>query len=155
MKEIASTHWLELNSPGVVCDVVADEVVFVNLESGAYYSTEGTGAEIWQLLAEGRTIEDTIGAIGTRDGGDPLEIERNVRALADQLLAESLVRHGHGDAPVQNGAAQIAQAVEGAPPDRPTFQGVVFPKYVDLEELLLLDPIHEVDESGWPNTKKP
>ena len=23
-------------------------------------------------------------------------------------------------------------------------------KYDDLEDLLLLDPIHEVDEAGWP-----
>ena len=23
--------------------------------------------------------------------------------------------------------------------------------YTDMQELLLLDPIHEVDESGWPN----
>ena len=30
-----------------------------------------------------------------------------------------------------------------------------FVKYTDMEELLLADPIHEVDESGWPvvNTK--
>jgi len=25
-----------------------------------------------------------------------------------------------------------------------------FVKYTDMEELLLADPIHEVDESGWP-----
>ena len=149
MKEIASTHWLELNSPGVVCDVVADEVVFVHLESGAYYSTDGTGAEIWQLFAEGRTIQDTIRAMGRRYGGDPAEIERSVHALADQLLTESLVRLGPGDAPVPSTPA------DDPPPDRPAFPGVVFQKYVDLEELLLLDPIHEVDESGWPNAKKP
>ena len=155
MKEIESTLWLELNSPGVVCDVVADEVVFVNLESGAYYSTEGAGAEIWQLLAEGQTIQDTIRAIAMRYVGDRLEIERSVRALATQLLAESLVREGRRDAAVPSRSAQFEQFAEDLRPDRPTFQGVVFQKYVDLEELLLLDPIHEVDESGWPNAKKP
>lgn len=149
MTEIESSHWLELNGPGVVCDVVADEVVFVNLESGAYYSTEATGAAIWQLLAEGRTIADTCRAIGTRYAGDPVEIEQSVRALVDQLLAEALVRVGEGTAPL-SGAP-----LEDAAPDRPPFMGVVLQKYVDLEELLLLDPIHEVDESGWPNAKKP
>ncbi len=29
----------------------------------------------------------------------------------------------------------------------------IIEKYTDLEELLLLDPIHEVDESGWPKQK--
>ena len=26
-------------------------------------------------------------------------------------------------------------------------------KYDDMQELLLLDPIHEVDEAGWPVKK--
>jgi hypothetical protein len=149
MTQIESTHRLTLNSPGVVCDVVADEVVFVHLESGAYYSTEGAGAAIWQLLAEGRTVEETVRAIGTRYSGDPVEIERSVHAFVDQLLAESLVR-ADGDGPTAS-----CSAAEDPAPDRPPFPGVVFQKYVDLEELLLLDPIHEVDESGWPHPKKP
>jgi len=28
--------------------------------------------------------------------------------------------------------------------------GLAFIKYVDMQDLLLADPIHEVDESGWP-----
>jgi hypothetical protein len=26
-------------------------------------------------------------------------------------------------------------------------------KYSDMEDLIMLDPIHEVDESGWPHPK--
>jgi hypothetical protein len=26
-------------------------------------------------------------------------------------------------------------------------------KFTDMQELLLLDPIHEVDERGWPHRK--
>ena len=26
-------------------------------------------------------------------------------------------------------------------------------KYTDMQELILLDPIHDVDEKGWPHTK--
>ena len=33
--------------------------------------------------------------------------------------------------------------------DRP-----VFVKYTDMEELLLADPIHEVDDRGWPLLRK-
>jgi hypothetical protein len=28
----------------------------------------------------------------------------------------------------------------------------VLNKYTDMQDLLLLDPIHEVDERGWPNS---
>jgi hypothetical protein len=29
----------------------------------------------------------------------------------------------------------------------------LFEKYTDMESLLLADPIHEVDEQGWPKLK--
>lgn len=28
--------------------------------------------------------------------------------------------------------------------------GTAFTKYVDMQDLLLADPVHEVDEAGWP-----
>ena len=31
------------------------------------------------------------------------------------------------------------------------FEKPVLQKYSDMQDLLLLDPIHEVDEMGWPN----
>ena len=42
-----------VNSPQVILETFADEVVIVNLESGSYYSIDKVGAEIWALLAEG------------------------------------------------------------------------------------------------------
>lgn len=27
-------------------------------------------------------------------------------------------------------------------------------KYTDLQEMLLADPVHDVDDAGWPNLKK-
>jgi hypothetical protein len=30
---------------------------------------------------------------------------------------------------------------------------LVFDKYTDMESLLIADPIHEVDEQGWPKLK--
>jgi hypothetical protein len=29
-----------------------------------------------------------------------------------------------------------------------------FEKYSDMQEMLLLDPIHEVSEAGWPHKEK-
>jgi hypothetical protein len=38
------------------------------------------------------------------------------------------------------------------PPAEPDPQRA-FMKYVDLEDILLADPIHDVDESGWPQIR--
>lgn len=35
-------------------------------------------------------------------------------------------------------------------PDKLHFEEPIFHKYTDMEDLLLLDPIHDVDETGWP-----
>lgn len=34
-----------------------------------------------------------------------------------------------------------------------SFEVPVLHKYTDMEDLLLLDPIHEVDDEGWPVAK--
>ena len=33
------------------------------------------------------------------------------------------------------------------------FSPPVVEKYTDMQDLVLLDPVHEVDERGWPHAK--
>ena len=37
--------------------------------------------------------------------------------------------------------------------DNLNFEKPVLQKHTDMQELLLLDPIHEIDEKGWPSKK--
>jgi hypothetical protein len=37
--------------------------------------------------------------------------------------------------------------------NKTVFNAPVLNKYTDMQDLLLLDPIHEVDATGWPSTK--
>ncbi len=146
---IELTDWFQLNSPGVVCDIVDDEVVIVHLESGAYYSTEKLGATIWQHLDNGQNVGGIIEAVSRQYAGHTNEIEKNVHALIEQLLAEDLIVAGNGTAPV----AQSVSNIVGEQDEKEPFEGVILHKYLDMEDLLLLDPIHEVDEIGWPHAK--
>jgi hypothetical protein len=34
--------------------------------------------------------------------------------------------------------------------EKPSFNLPLLHKYSDMQELLLLDPIHDVDDAGWP-----
>ena len=61
------------------------------------------------------------------------------------LEAESLIRssaNGASASPPAPGASDGAALGAFAPP--------AFEKFTDMEELLLLDPIHEVGDTGWP-----
>lgn len=147
---IEQYNWFQLNSPTVVYDVVQEEVVIVNLESGAYYSTEQVGTTIWQYLNQGRNVGEIITALSSHYLADRGEIEKNVHAMISQLLNEGLVVAGQGTPPAtQNGLLNgFGQGHKEA------FSGVVLHKFNDMEDLLLLDPVHEVNEMGWPHASK-
>jgi len=135
-----------VNSPQVILETFADEVVIVNLESGNYYSIDKVGAEIWALLAEGASIPQIVSHVGRRYAAPESEIDRTLRAWVEQLLSESLL------VPVASTGAPRPPTLAQAP-DKLPYEPPVLQKYTDMQELLLLDPIHEVDETGWPNVK--
>jgi hypothetical protein len=65
--------------------------------------------------------------------------------MLQELLAEALVVPG---APAAGGAGTVATAVPAA---RQPYEAPALHKYNDMQDLLLLDPVHDVDETGWPN----
>ena len=135
-----------VNSSQVILESFADEVVIVNLESGNYYSIDKAGAEIWALLAEGASVPQITSAVGARYAAAEDEIERTLRSWITELLAEGLLTPAEpADNPNFPTVAASANKLPFEPP--------VLHKYTDMQELLLLDPIHEVDETGWPNAK--
>jgi hypothetical protein len=126
-----------INSPSVIHETIDDEVVIINLDKGHYYSLDGCGARIWTGLIGGATVADIAASF---EGADAT-IDAGVRELTAELEAEGL----------------IVPAEDGFPatplPDGPAlaFETVKLQRYSDMEELLLLDPIHEVDQQGWPH----
>src|SRR4051794_38301552 len=81
-------------------------------------------------------------------GLDAADAGRAVEGFASQLVAEQLL------VPVAGTEDQPATAWQppGAAPGLPAAYGApALNKYTDMQELLLLDPVHEVDEAGWPS----
>lgn len=133
----------------VAADVVDDEVVIVDLETGSYYTTEGSGCDAWRLLAAGVSVGDTIATLRQRyDDSD--EIPGYVASLLAVLT--------------ERGLLVAADATDGAPVDLGPVQGLLAPlsdpqpfeaaefvDFDDMKSLLLLDPVHDVDDRGWPH----
>ena len=122
----------EVNKPDVVDESVDGEVLIVHLRTGAYYSSRGAGDVAWKLVAAGSTAAETAAAMHAS--------VPSVDAFVSQLLAEELIRQR--TKPVEQVAAFVP--VPGDP---------VLEKYTDMQELLVLDPIHDVEEAGWPKAK--
>ena len=123
----------EVNRPDVVDESVDGEVLIVHLGSGAYFSSRGAGDSAWQLLAAGCTAAESAAVMGQEADA--------VKAFTAQLVDEGLLR---------------PRATPPAP--QPPVTAVTGPmtldKYTDMQELLLLDPIHDVEPEGWPAAKQ-
>jgi len=142
------THF-RVNSPNVIHETIDGEVVLINLETGSYYSIDRVGAIIWDYLEKGLNGNQIEAAIMTKYGGEESEIAAGIQQLFDALQAEQLIVPGEATSTNEN-VPEVSNAANGQA--KPNFEVPELHKYTDMEDLLLLDPIHDVDESGWPNT---
>jgi len=133
------TTVLEVARPECAAEVLDDEVVALNVESGIYFSIRGLAAGLWKDLAAGHPVEtltECARVHGAADGA--------VTDFAAQLTQHGLMRAG------------TAQPAAGEPATRELLRTgtheIVFEVFEDMQDLILSDPIHDVDESkGWPH----
>ena len=128
----------EICTPEIVAESLDGEVVAINLASGSYYSVHGLGADVWAAIEAGASLDeierwlDSFGAVDTPD----IDLAQFVQQLSD----EGLVRRT--DRPA--GALP-------APPGPGAHKPPVLEKFTDMQDLLLIDPVHDVGAEGWPN----
>ena len=137
-----------INSPSVINDTIGNESVIINLTDGYYYSLDDVGSVIWEAVSLGYSVDDIVLYIKNQYHGDAAEIETSVHELITELEKEQLIVPENHD----NDHAVLESGQESR-----TFTRPVLNKFGDMQDLLLLDPIHEVDEKGWPfsDNKKP
>ena len=133
---------IRISSHRVISEVVDDEAIIIDSLSGAYYSLDPVGSAVWSHLVTGpRSAEALERASGRSVRVDESVASVDVLALVGQLLDEELVEVT--DDPPVDLPADLAGAVS-------SYSTPKLSKYTDMEELLLLDPIHDVDAQGWP-----
>ncbi len=133
-----------INQPAVIAEVIDGEAIVVNLDSGAYYSLRGSACAIWELFAAQLTAADVTAAMTARFTGSPAVIEAGVKTLLEELVGEQLLTPAVDAHPVPLPQPANGHAVH------PPFEPPMLEKFTDMADLLLLDPIHEVGEMGWP-----
>ncbi|HUO50997.1 MAG TPA: PqqD family protein [Gemmatimonadaceae bacterium] len=70
---------------------LTDGAVLLNLRTKRYYSLNETGTRIWELLLEGRTEEEIIGAMcGEFDVGEDVA-RREIAMVIAALRAQDLI----------------------------------------------------------------
>lgn len=135
-----------VNLAKVVHEVFDDEVLVVNLDSGIYYSLLGPSARIWLCIQAGASLAETAEALGEAYDGDAALMLASAESFIRELSEESLVLPA--EQTVLSGTLPPAASGSRKPFEPPRLQ-----KFTDMQELLLLDPVHDVEDAGWPVAK--
>jgi hypothetical protein len=142
----------QVNSTKVVAETIDGEVVIVNLEKGDYYSLVKSGAQIWGKIEQNLTLSQILQQMIAEYNDSEENITKNVKGFIEILKTEGLVLVEAID--IDSYTETNSAVVENNGTGKLEFDLPTLEKYTDMEELLLLDPIHEVDEQqGWPNVK--
>lgn len=141
-----------INSPKVIRETIDGEVVIVNLKKGHYYSLMETGAVIWDGIERGIYRENVIEEMTQQYDASPEDIKTAVDIFFERLQQEELIVLDQID--TSKSTSITNQTKTNASKEKVRFEPPILHKYTDMEDLLVLDPIHEVDEMGWPSAKQ-
>ncbi len=141
---------IKINVPKIVHETIDGETVILNLDKGNYYSLVGIGADIWRFMENNATMGSIIEKISNNYQGDQGDIEVAINSFVSELMQEGLVIPNNENNP-ENEESSHVQVQTGLKENKPTFEAPKLNKYTDMQDLLLLDPIHDVDDKkGWP-----
>ncbi|MGE4170707.1 MAG: hypothetical protein AB7F28_08340 [Candidatus Margulisiibacteriota bacterium] len=113
----------------MIYELLNDDIVVVSLVSGNYYNINQFPEALWQALESPVLFGDVVSCFPNSEAA--------ITTTLNLLIEEGLLLK-----------------TEAAPTALP---GTVYPeltpqveKFSDIQNLLLVDPIHEIDETGWP-----
>ena len=133
--------------PHVVHEMIDGEVILIDFTTGSYYSVTGAAATTWTLLCEGTAIDEIAEALSGGEESLPDGTDSEVVDFAERLVAEGLLRRA-GESP---GSTPPDGAKTGD--ERLAFTPLEFERFTDMQDLILLDPVHDVSKEGWPTPR--
>ena len=143
-----------VNRQKVVLEHFDDETVLINMQTCVYYSLNRSGCEVWKLVEVGLSNAAIAATLSRRHAGDEAAIAAQVDSLLEQLVGEGLLEPASSE-PASPSPADAAPAPSpSSEPAVEPFEAPRLARYHDMQDLLLLDPIHDVsEEAGWPVPK--
>lgn len=143
---------IRVNSPQVIHESIDGEVIIINLASGTYYSLTGSGGDVWDVIQQspGVTASELLEALALRFSDPLVDLEGPVTHFLEVLSEEGLIAGAdHAERVAFSPASGWARNGDVKQP----FVEPSLEKFTDMQDLVLLDPVHEVDATGWPQAR--
>ncbi len=133
-----------LNEEKMFYDVADDQAIIIDSSTGDYYALNVLASLVFDLLAQGASVDSVLNEL-KKILPDTEQVEEKLHTFINQLLSHDIIikTDSSSDIVVSFEANIIAE-------------GFAFDieKFDDSQDILLADPIHDVDEEqGWPILK--
>lgn len=136
------------NHPSVVDEMIDGEVVVIDLTTGSYFSLIESAAVIWATLPAAPTVDEVVAHLAQVYETDGTDGPALVEAFLDALVAEGLATASDTE-DGSSVAVELPAVAAGTALSVPRLE-----KFDDMQHLILLDPVHEIDETmGWPRIR--
>ena len=140
----ANAHAFRFNSDTFAFECFDEEIVVLNVIEGVYYAFGGAAVVAWPYIVAQQPESDIASALAARYSVRLDEVTRDLAEFAERLVSENIL---------QTAPENILGIDRSQLESLSEYQGFIFERHADMEDLLTLDPIHEVDPNvGWPNT---
>ena len=77
--------------PQVMSRAVGNETVLLDLASGTYFGLDGVGKRIWESLAQGKTLGETVEIITAEYEVDDARAQQDVIEFVSDLVRRGLL----------------------------------------------------------------
>ena len=144
--EQMSNVGLRVNAPQVIHESIEGEVIIIDLGTGTYFSAKGSAAEVWDAIDRnpGASAESLATAVANAYDLPADAVSGEVQAFVSELLSEGVVVAEDRGGDVATGSIE-RNGTSSVP-----FEPPMLEKYTDMKDLVLIDPVHQVDSAGWP-----
>ena len=132
-------EFYKIDKETTLSEKIDNDTVVINLNNGCYYNFNATASFIWDLADCALNRKGIIEQYALFYNMNTDKASVDVSAILDTLVTNGLV-------------ATLSEKpmTPKSLPDPPPYLVPVIEKFDDMQEMLLLDPIHEVTEKGWP-----
>jgi len=73
-----------------------DGAVILDIPGNRMVTLNSTGGYVWAKIQQGKSVDEVVRELSIESNTDPMDVERDVRAFVEQLMAKHLLHNGTG-----------------------------------------------------------
>lgn len=129
----------------IIYEILQTEVILVDFQTGDYYNLVRAAKQIWQCIEQHMSLDQIAQCLSRHYQMNEHAVLLDVQKFMAELLENNLIELNNSvaDEKIPENTLQLQT-------DDLTYVPPKLQKYSDVQDLLLIDPIHAVSDVGWP-----